>query len=101
MAGNLSTPAGFYQSRYSENYHGAPSYVRQSPWMVEKGYKDGIPSSIHARTMREGANTNGCTGMGCQDLKDMDKRLGRKDYIDTYILPVEEGNKFVIRNGEV
>jgi hypothetical protein len=69
--------------------------------MVERGYVDGIPSSIHARTIRENANTNGCTGIGCVDLKEMDKILGRKDYIDTYILPVEEGNKFVIRNGEI
>jgi hypothetical protein len=31
--------------------------------MVRKGNPNGIPSSIHARTIREGANTNGCTGM--------------------------------------
>jgi hypothetical protein len=31
----------------------------------------------------------------------MDKIVGRNKYIDTYILPVEKGNRFHIRNGVV
>lgn len=101
MGGNMSTPAGYYLSRRTTNYKNAPAFMRQTPYMIEQGYKDGIPSSIHARTITENANTNGCTGMDCKDLKSLGDLLSSQEYTDTYILPVEEGNKFYIRNNQL
>jgi hypothetical protein len=70
--------------------------------MVQKGTKGGIPSSIHARTKLDDKTvTNGCTGMECKSLREMDQIVPRNEYVDTYILPVEEGNKFFLRNGAV
>lgn len=101
LAGNMSTPAGYYLSKRTQNYKNAPAFIRQTPYMIEQNYKDGIPSSIHARTITETANTNGCTGMDCKDLKSLDDLLSSQEYTDTYILPVEEGNKFYIRNNQL
>ena len=41
--------------------------------MVKRKNPNGIPSSIHKRTITENANTNGCTGVSAQDLKDLTK----------------------------
>lgn len=100
LKGNLTTPAGIYYSSPT-TYHGVPSFMRRTKDQVEKKSKDGIPSSIHVRTITEGANTNGCTGMDANDLNDMSIRLQGFDNIPTYILPVDSRNKFKIRNGNL
>jgi hypothetical protein len=61
----------------------------------------GIPSSIHARTIKEGANTNGCTGLSNKDLHELSTILDGYDNIPTYILPVNSANRFMIRNGQL
>lgn len=99
LAGNLSTPAGVYFTTRGNDYHGAPSFIRRTEDMVRKGNPNGIPSSIHARTIREDANTNGCTGMSSQDLKDLAKYVNNNTR--TYILPSNKNNRFFIRNGEL
>ncbi len=101
MGGNMSTPAGYYITTKTGDYHNAPAFMRRSPYMIEQGYQNGIPSSIHARTIVEGANTNGCTGMSKEDLKDLDKILKSQKHTSTYILPVESGNRFYIRNNQL
>lgn len=101
MGGNMSTPAGYYITTRTSDYHNAPAFMRRSPYMIEQNYTNGIPSSIHARTIREGANTNGCTGMGCSDLQSLDNLLKGQKQTKTYILPVEKGNKFYIRNNQI
>lgn len=100
LKGNLTTPAGIYYSSPT-TYHGVPSFMRRTKDQVEKKSKDGIPSSIHVRTITEEANTNGCTGMDANDLNDMSIRLQGFDNIPTYILPADSRNKFKIRNGNL
>ena len=100
LAGNLSTPAGIFFSTRTLDYHGAPAWMRRTKEMVLSNNPNGIPSSIHARTITENANTNGCTGVSPEDLKDMSKYLTSGN-IPTYILPVDSRNKFFIRNGEL
>lgn len=75
LAGNLSTPAGIYFTTKGGMYHGAPSFIRRTKEQVASNNPNGIPSSIHARTLYEGANTNGCTGMDTKDLKDLAKYI--------------------------
>ena len=67
--------------------------------MVKSKSPNGIPSSIHKRTITENANTNGCTGVSAQDLKDLTKYVNNNTR--TYILPSNKNNKFFIRNGEL
>lgn len=100
LAGNLSTPAGVYFTTKGGQYHGAPSFMRRTKEQVKSKNPRGIPSSIHARTIYEGANTNGCTGMDCGDLKDLEKYITTPN-VKTYILPSDSRNKFFIRNGEL
>ncbi len=101
LEGNLTTPAGIYFSTRGGNYNNAPSFYRRTKEQLEKGMTSGIPSSIHARTIREGANTNGCTGLSKEDLRDMGKLLDGYDVIPTYILPADNRNKFKLRNGKL
>lgn len=101
LAGNLSTPAGYYISNRTNNYHGAPAYMRQTKAMRDKKLNAGIPSSIHKRTIIENANTNGCTGVCSADLKDMANILGNTKDIETYILPSDKRNRFKIRNNSI
>lgn len=100
LAGNLSTPAGVYFTTKGGNYHGAPSFIRRTKQQVKSNNPNGIPSSIHSRTMYEGANTNGCTGMSTRDLQDLSKYITQPN-VPTYILPADKRNKFFIRNGEL
>jgi hypothetical protein len=99
LSGNLTTPAGIYFSSRSNNYHGAPSYIRRTQQQIDSKNNLGIPSSIHARTIREGANTNGCTGLSNEDLHKLSKLLDGYDNVPTYILPSNPQNRFMIRNG--
>lgn len=101
LAGNLSTPAGYYISNRTNDYHGAPAYMRQTKDMRNKNLSAGIPASIHARTITENANTNGCTGVSCNDLKDMANIFGDAKDIETYILPADSRNRFKIRNNAI
>lgn len=102
LAGNLTTPAGVYFSTKAERtYNGAPSFIRRTQRQVENQSYAGIPSSIHSRTIRENANTNGCTGMSSCDLKTLDNLIGDLQNIPTYILPADDRNKFKIRNGQL
>lgn len=100
LAGNLTTPAGVYFSKKS-NYKGSPSFYRRTKEQVRSGSEKGIPSAIHVRTITENANTNGCTGMSENDIKDMAKVLEGYTDIPTYILPIDKRNKFKIRNGRL
>ena len=100
LAGNLSTPAGVYFTTRGGDYHGAPSFLRRTKEQVQSNNPRGIPSSIHARTIYEGANTNGCTGLSCTDLKDLEKYIQTPN-IKTYILPSDSRNRFFLRNGEL
>lgn len=100
LAGNLSTPAGVYFTTKGGMYHGAPSFIRRTKEQIASNNPKGIPSSIHARTIYEGANTNGCTGMNTADLKDLAKYINQPN-VPTYILPVDNRNKFYIRNGQL
>ena len=99
MAGNLSTPAGVYFTTRSNDYHGAPAFIRRTEAMVKEKNPNGIPSSIHKRIITENANTNGCTGVSDKDLKDLTKYINNNTR--TYILPSNKNNKFFIRNGEL
>lgn len=99
MAGNLSTPAGVYFTTRSNDYYGAPAFIRRTEAMVKEKNPKGIPSSIHKRTITENANTNGCTGVSDKDLKDLTKYINNNTR--TYILPSNKNNKFFIRNGEL
>jgi len=69
--------------------------------MVNSGSLDGIAASIHARNIYEGANTNGCTGMSVNDLKELKKILGDEKHIPVYVLPSDPSNKFYIRNNQI
>lgn len=100
LAGNLSTPAGVYFTTKGSEYHGAPSFMRRTREQVQSNNPRGIPSSIHARTIYEGANTNGCTGLSCTDLKDLEKYIQTPN-VKTYILPSDSRNRFFLRNGEL
>ena len=100
LAGNLSTPAGIYFTTKGGMYHGAPSFIRRTKEQVASNNPNGIPSSIHARTLYEGANTNGCTGMDTKDLKDLAKYINQPN-VPTYILPSDKRNRFFIRNGKL
>lgn len=100
LAGNLSTPAGIYFTTKGGQYHGAPSFIRRTKQQVQSKNPNGIPSSIHARTLYEGANTNGCTGMCQKDLWDLSKYINQPN-VPTYILPADKRNRFFIRNGEL
>ena len=101
LAGNMTTPAGIFYTSPSGRYNGAPAFIRQTKEMVQQGITEGIPASIHVRTMRENANTNGCTGMSAQDLYRLNEVLRGYSKIPTYILPADPKNKFYIRNGEL
>ena len=101
LAGNLTTPAGIYFTSRSGIYEGAPSFIRRTQQQVQSNNPDGIPSSIHVRTIKENANTNGCTGLSKESLKELDRMLSGYNNIPTYILPANSKNKFVIRNGEL
>lgn len=74
-----------------------PSYIRKTKEQVQSNNPNGIPASIHVRTIRENANTNGCTGMSVEDLKDLSKYV-KTPNVRTYILPSDKRNKFFIRN---
>ena len=100
LAGNLSTPAGVYFTTKGNMYHGAPSFIRRTKEQIASNNPNGIPSSIHARTIYEGANTNGCTGMSEADLKDLAKYVNTTN-VPTYILPADSRNRFFIRNGQL
>lgn len=99
--GNLTTPAGVYFTDYSGSYQGAPAFMRRTKQQVQQNDPRGIPSSIHARTIKEGANTNGCSGMSKDDLKDLRKVLEGHPNTPTFILPSNPQNRFFMRNGEV
>ena len=102
LEGNLTTPAGVYFSKQSKGrYNGAPSFYRRTKEQVEAGSEAGIPSSIHARTITETANTNGCTGLSKKDLEDMSALLSGYENIPTYILPSNNKNRFKLRNGRL
>lgn len=102
LGGNLTTPAGIYfSSRAKKLYHGVPSFIRRTSDQVKANQYEGIPSSIHARTIIEGANTNGCTGLDPKDMVDLDRLLSGYDNVPTYILPANQKNKFKIRNGKL
>ena len=102
LAGNLTTPAGVYfTSRAEKDYHGAPAFIRRTKQQVDQNSYAGIPSSIHSRTIREHANTNGCTGMSSEDLQDLSNLLQGQQNVPTYILPANNKNKFKIRNGDL
>ena len=73
-------------------------YAELRLWLKKKN-PNGIPSSIHKRTITENANTNGCTGVSDKDLKDLTKYINNNTR--TYILPSNKNNKFFIRNGEL
>lgn len=100
LAGNLSTPAGVYFTTKGGMYHGAPNFIRRTKEQVASNNPNGIPSSIHARTIYEGANTNGCTGMSVANLKDLAKYINQPN-VPTYILPADNRNRFFIRNGQL
>lgn len=99
LAGNMTTPAGVYFTTRTLNYKGAPSFIRQTEQQISQGVKEGIPNSIHVRTIKENANTNGCTGMSCKSLQELGQLLEGYEKIPTYILPADARNKFKIRNG--
>lgn len=100
LEGNLTTPAGVYfTSRANKDYKGAPSFIRRTYNQVQQGSYQGIPNSIHVRSMKENANTNGCTGMSEKDLKELSQLLEGYSNVPTYILPANPNNKFQIRNG--
>lgn len=100
LAGNLTTPAGIYYSTPS-NYKGSPSFFRRTQDQIKKNSPRGIPSAIHVRTIKENANTNGCTGLSKEDVTDMQRVLKGYDKIPTYILPADSRNKFKIRNAHM
>lgn len=100
LAGNLTTPAGIYFTTKGVGYNGAPNFIRRTREMVQSNNPKGIPGSIHVRTLVEGANTNGCTGMSAKDLEDLAQYINEPN-VPTYHLPVNKKNRFFIRNGEL
>lgn len=102
LGGNLTTPAGVYfTTRAQRDYSGAPSFIRRTINQVQQNSYAGIPASIHARTIKENSNTNGCTGMSKEDLETLAKLTEGYENIPTYILPANDKNKFKIRNGQL
>lgn len=101
LAGNLTTPAGVYFTTASGSYHGAPSFVRRTQEQVRNNSTAGITSSMHAREINNRANTNGCTGLSKESLKDLKKVLNGYSNVPTYILPSNKQNKFFIRNNQL
>ena len=100
LQGNLTTPAGIYYTR-RDFYNGNPTYMRLTRKQLESGNTRGIPSSIHVREIKEGANTNGCTGISCSSMQELDKLLSKYQNVPSYILPASDKNRFAIRNGQL
>lgn len=101
LSGNLSTPAGMFYSNWSGIYNGVPGMIRQTKDMLDRGRSEAIPAGIHARNITPGANTNGCTGLSKESLWRLQSILGNTKNIETYILPVNEENKFFIENNQL
>lgn len=101
LSGNLSTPAGMFYSNWSDMYNGAPGMIRQTKDMLDRGKGEAIPSGIHVRNIIPGANTNGCTGLSKESLWRLQSILGNAKNIETYVLPVNEENKFFIENNQL
>lgn len=101
LSGNLSTPAGMFYSNWSSTYNGAPGMIRQTKDMLDRGKGESIPAGIHARNITPGANTNGCTGLSKESLWRLQSILGNATNIETYILPINDENKFFIENNQL
>ena len=101
LSGNLSTPAGMFYSNWSGTYDGAPGMIRQTKDMLDRGQGESIPAGIHARNITPGANTNGCTGLSKESLWRLQSILGNATNIETYILPINDENKFFIENNQL
>lgn len=101
LSGNLSTPAGMFYSNWSNIYNGAPGMIRQTKDMLDRGKGESIPAGIHVRTITPGANTNGCTGLSKESLWRLQSILGNATNIETYIIPINEDNKFFIENNQL
>lgn len=101
LSGNLSTPAGMFYSNWSGVYNGAPGMIRQTKAMLDQGKGEAIPAGIHVRNITPGANTNGCTGLSKESLWRLQSILGNATNIETYVLPVNEENKFFIENNQL
>lgn len=101
LSGNLSTPAGMFYSNWSGTYNGAPGMIRQTKDMLNRGKGESIPAGIHVRNIIPGANTNGCTGLSKESLWRLQSILGNATNIETYVLPVNEENKFFIENNQL
>ena len=101
LSGNLSTPAGMFYSNWSGTYDGAPGMIRQTKDMLDRGQGESIPAGIHVRNITPGANTNGCTGLSKESLWRLQSILGNATNIETYILPINEENKFFIENNQL
>ena len=101
LSGNLSTPAGMFYSNWSGTYNGAPGMIRQTKDMLDRGQGESIPAGIHVRNITPGANTNGCTGLSKESLWRLQSILGNATNIETYVLPVNEENKFFIENNQL
>ena len=101
LSGNLSTPAGMFYSNWSGVYNGTPGMIRQTKDMLDRGKGEAIPAGIHVRNIIPGANTNGCTGLSQESLWRLQSILGNATNIETYILPVNEENKFFIENNQL
>lgn len=101
LSGNLSTPAGMFYSNWSGTYNGAPGMIRQTKDMLDRGQGESIPAGIHVRNITPGANTNGCTGLSKESLWRLQSILGNATNIETYILPINEENKFFIENNQL
>lgn len=101
LSGNLSTPAGMFYSNWSGTYNGAPGMIRQTKDMLDRGKGESIPAGIHARNITPGANTNGCTGLSKESLWRLQSILGNATNIETYILPINDENKFFIENNQL
>lgn len=101
LSGNLSTPAGMFYSNWSGIYNGAPGMIRQTKDMLDRGKGEAIPAGIHVRNIIPGANTNGCTGLSKESLWRLQSILGNAKNIETYVLPVNEENKFFIENNHL
>lgn len=106
MSGNLSTPAGIFVLKPGNTYHGLPAFQRFTPKQFINGNIDSEPNSIHYGygqkvnvDGKELAWSNGCTNVAPNDLKRLEKYITKPT--NSYILPVEEWNKFFIRNWEL
>lgn len=101
LSGNLSTPAGMFYSNWSGTYNGVPGMIRQTKDMLDRGKGEAIPAGIHVRNIIPGANTNGCTGLSKESLWRLQSILGSAKNIETYVLPINEENKFFIENNQL